>query len=41
MLKHDILFLYSDIFPLKKIKFEDIEVYAPRNIERHLTLLYG
>lgn len=39
--KHNILFLYSDIFPLKKIKFEDIEVYAPRNIEHYLTLLYG
>lgn len=34
-------FSKKDIYPLKKIKFYDREVYAPKEIEQHLTSIYG
>lgn len=32
---------YKDIFPLKKMKFEDIEVNIPNNFEHYLSQKYG
>lgn len=34
-------FSYDDFFPLKKIKFEDIELYAPNNHIKLLEQMYG
>lgn len=31
----------SDIFPLRKMKFEDIEIYFPNESEKMLTAVYG
>ena len=31
----------SDIFPLRKLKFEDTEFYAPNNPHEYLKTLYG
>ena len=36
-----ILFQYSDIFPLQRIQFEDIELSCPKNFENYLTEEYG
>ena len=35
--------IYTDdeIFPLRKLRFEDIEVCFPNKLEEHLTALYG
>ncbi len=35
------LCLYDDAMPLKRIKFEDIEVYIQNNYEEMLTTMYG
>lgn len=32
---------YDDIFPLRTITFEGIQVYAPHHIDYHLTRIYG
>lgn len=40
VLENDVL-EYSDIFPLRKVKFEDIEINVPNNCEKYLTLKYG
>lgn len=32
---------YDDIFPLRKIKFEDIEINIPKNCEKYLKRKYG
>ena len=32
---------YEDIFPLHKVKFENIECYIPNNTEKVLTINYG
>ena len=37
----DILFRPSDIYPLKKIKFEGIDFYVPNETEYYLYSLYG
>ena len=37
----DILFRSSDIYPLKKIKFEGIDFYVPNETEYYLYSLYG
>lgn len=37
----DILFKPSDIYPLKKIKFEGIDFYVPNETEYYLYSLYG
>lgn len=34
-------FEYQQIFPLKKITFEGVDVQVPNNYEKHLTDLYG
>lgn len=31
----------SDIYPLKKIKFEDMQLNFPNKIEKNLTEAYG
>ena len=31
----------QDLFPLKKLKFEDVEINFPNNIEKSLTYIYG
>lgn len=31
----------SDIFPLKKVEYEDIEIYVPNNYNKHLKDFYG
>ena len=34
-------FKTEDLFPLKKLKFEDIEINFPNNLEKSLTYIYG
>ena len=34
-------FDFEDIFPLQKIKFENIEFYSPRNYDKYLRTSYG
>jgi len=34
-------FLKTDIYPLKKIDFYDIELFAPQDTHKHLQILYG
>lgn len=34
-------FDYETIFPLKKVKFENFEFYAPKDIDTYLTCIYG
>ncbi len=34
-------FKYDDVFPLKRLKFEEFEFYAPNNYERYLQKLFG
>ena len=31
----------DDLFPLKKVKFEDTEAYVPNNNETYLNQIYG
>lgn len=38
---HYIVFDYSTIFPLKKIKFEGGEFYTPNDVDTYLTFVYG
>ena len=38
---HYIVFDYSTIFPLKKIKFEGEEFFAPNDPDTYLTFVYG
>lgn len=35
------MFLKSDLFPLQRVAFEDFEVFAPNNLDKYLTQLYG
>lgn len=35
------IFKKEDMFPLRKIKFEDVELNFPNNLEKYLTHLYG
>lgn len=39
--KEERIFNKVDIFPLQKIKFYDIELFAPKKYELHLQRLYG
>ena len=39
--RSDLLFEYSDIYPLKKIKFEGIDFYVPNKTEYYLYSLFG
>jgi hypothetical protein len=34
-------FLYTDIFPLRKITFEGIDSFMPNNFENYLSVIYG
>lgn len=34
-------FTKDELFPLKKLKFEDIEINYPKELEKSLTELYG
>ena len=36
-----VLFQYNDVFPLRRIQFEDIELSAPNNCENYLAEIYG
>lgn len=40
VLQNDIL-EFDDIFPLRKVKFEDIEINVPNNCEKYLSKKYG
>jgi hypothetical protein len=31
----------NDIFPLRKVEFYDLSLYAPKDINRQLTTFYG
>ena len=35
------IFKYDDLFPLRKISFEDLEVNFPQHLEKLLTISYG
>ena len=34
-------FFKKDIFPLRKVEFYDLSLYAPKDINRQLTTFYG